>query len=158
MSSNQFSLPHHSYPQMLLTWNVKAGRLALKASPALRVAGTLLDGVQFTVFLEQQVISISPQIILTDTLRTHWHTLGWRLTPKVCHLLRLPPLQGIFTCGNFIKHAHNSLHPGNQAHLQHDFAVSLRCKVCFPPLEPWLPWDLLSTRECGSSDKYAVAH
>ena len=97
---------------MLLTWNVKAGHLALKASQALRVAGTLLDGVQFTVFLEQQVISISARIILTDTLRTHWHTLSWRLTPKVCHLLRLSPLQGIFTCGNFIKHAHNSLHPG----------------------------------------------
>lgn len=76
---------------MLLTWNVKAGRLALKASQALRVAGTLLDGVQFTVFLEQQVVSISPRITLTDTPGTHWHTLGWRFTPKMCHLLQLPP-------------------------------------------------------------------
>lgn len=137
-SSSQLPLPHHSYPHTLVAWTVKVGRLALKASQILWVAGTVLNGVQFPVFLEQQGISISPWIILTDTLGTPWHTLGWRVTAKVCHLPWLPPLQGMFTGGNFITHAHNSLHPGTQARLQPDFAVPLRCEVRSPPLEPWL--------------------
>lgn len=161
VSSSQLSLPHHSYPHVLVTWNVKAGHLALKASQVLRVAGTLLNGVQFPVVLEQQGVSISPGIILTDTLSTHWHTLVWRVTARVCHLLRLSPLQGMFTCGNFIKHAHNSLHPGIQARLQHDFAVSLRHEVCSPPLEPWLVLGLAFNQRmwqwwqvcCGSLNK-----
>ena len=91
VSSNQLSLPHHSYPHVLVTWNVKAGRLALKASWVLRVAGTLLNGVQFPVFLEQQGISISPRIILTDTLSTHWYTLVWRVTARVWFASALTP-------------------------------------------------------------------
>lgn len=76
-------------------------------------------------------------------------------------MLRLSPLQGMFTCGNFIKHAHNSLHPGIQARLQQDFAVSLRREVGSPPLEPWLVlglafnqrmWQRQQAR-CGSLNK-----
>ena len=91
VSSSQLSLPHHSYPHVHVTWNVKAGHLALKASRVLRVAGTLLNGVQFPVVLEQQGVSISPGIILTDTLSTHWHTLVWRVTARVSFASALTP-------------------------------------------------------------------
>ena len=58
MSTDQLSLPHHSYPRMFVTCKAKAVHLALKASQVLRIAGGLFNGVPVVVFLEQQVIFI----------------------------------------------------------------------------------------------------
>lgn len=73
MSTDQLSLPHHSYPRMFVTCKAKAVHLALKASQVLRIAGGLFNGVPVVVFLEQQVIFIPT----ADHVDWHaWHPLA----------------------------------------------------------------------------------
>lgn len=121
-----------------------------------------LEWRQFPVFLEQQGISFPHESYWLTHFRYPLATplAGGSLRRCViCPLL--PPLHGVCFHRNwelpaYISQLHSILVP--RPRLQPDFAVPLRCEVRSPP--PWATswcWDLLSTRECGSSDRYAVA-